>query len=219
MKRILNICEGETEQRFCDNILTPYFWERQIFIQSLLIEKSRGGIVAWGALKRQIENQLKGDPSAYITTMIDYYGIHASHQFPFWSESLKMMNRSVRLSYLEDQMRQDIEARLRNRFIPYIQLHEFEGLLFSDETVFAEQFSVEEIRDTNLLRETFAEHADNPELINDSVESAPSERLERIIANYNKMDHNMQLAESLGIDCIMSKCPRFRDWISTLENL
>jgi hypothetical protein len=219
MKRILNICEGETEQKFCNDILMPYLLERQIFIQPLPIEKSHGGIVSWGALKRQIENQLKGDPSAYITTMIDYYGIHASHQFPLWLESLKIVNRSTRLDFLEARMLEDIDVHLRHRFIPYIQLHEFEGLLFSDEAVFLQQFSAESIRDANLLHATFAEYADNPELINDNVENAPSKRLNRIIADYSKVRHGNLLAISLGIDRIMSKCPRFHDWISTLENL
>jgi hypothetical protein len=192
--------------------------DRQIFIENPLIKRSHGGIVPWEALKHQIEQALKGDPTAYITTMIDYYGMYASHLFPGWSESLKIANRNARLDYLEKSMLEDIDIRFRNRFIPYIQLHEFEGLLFSDEAVFTQQFS-EKIRDPHLLRETFAEHASNPELINDSIENAPSKRLERIISEYHKVDHGKLLAESIGIDCIRTKCPHFHSWISTLESL
>jgi hypothetical protein len=192
--------------------------EREIFIETPPIKRSKGGIVPWEPLKRQIEQALKEDPTAYITTMIDYYGMYASHLFPGWSESLKIANRNARLDYLEKSMLEDIDIRCRPRFIPYIQLHEFEGLLFSDETVFLQLFS-EMIRDANLLHATFAEHSSNPELINDNVESAPSKRLERIISEYHKVDHGKLLAESIGIDCIRTKCPHFHSWISNLESL
>jgi hypothetical protein len=192
-------------------------FERQIVIQAPLIEKSRGGIVSWGTLKHQIEKLSKKDPTAYISTMIDYYGMYANHQFPGWSESLKLVDKSTRLDYLESKMLEDIDIRLRNRFIPYIQLHEFEGLLFSDKTVFLQLFS-EMIRDASLLHATFAEYSSNPELINDSVESAPSKRLERIMPDYHKVNDGNLLAELIGIDCIRTKCLHFHNWISNIEN-
>ena len=87
MKRIIIVCEGETEQEFCKDILHPYFLSRNLHIQAPTIKKSGGGIVAWKTLQNQIENHLKQDPSAYITTFIDYYGINGKLKFPKWEEA------------------------------------------------------------------------------------------------------------------------------------
>jgi len=51
---------------------------------------------------------------------------------------------------LENAMQTDIQPDLQSRFIPYIQLHEFEGLLFSDIEVFDNNFEEDEFIITNL---------------------------------------------------------------------
>ncbi len=47
MKRIIIVCEGETEQEFCKDVLFPHFFRRDILIEHPTIKKSGGGIVAW----------------------------------------------------------------------------------------------------------------------------------------------------------------------------
>lgn len=61
MKRIIIICEGQTEQEFCQKVLARYFINKgqNIMIQAPLIKKSMGGIVTWSALKKEIETYLK----------------------------------------------------------------------------------------------------------------------------------------------------------------
>jgi len=75
MKRIIIICEGQTEIEFCQDILYPHFNAQNIYPQALTIKKSGGGIVSWPALKRQIEGHLRQDPKVFVTTFIDFYGI------------------------------------------------------------------------------------------------------------------------------------------------
>lgn len=72
MKRVIIVCEGETEQEFCNTMLTPWFAKKEIFIQSPLIKKTMGGIVKWVELKHQIILHLKNDTNAIVTTLIDY---------------------------------------------------------------------------------------------------------------------------------------------------
>ena len=81
MKRIIIICEGETEKEFCNTILSPYFAKKDIFIQSPLIKKSMGGVVKWAELKKQILLHLKNDSNAFVTTLIDYYGLYSKYNF------------------------------------------------------------------------------------------------------------------------------------------
>lgn len=52
MKRIIIICEGHTEKEFCKTVLASYFQSKNIYIQTPLIKKSKGGIVKWEELKK-----------------------------------------------------------------------------------------------------------------------------------------------------------------------
>lgn len=218
MKRIIIICEGQTEQEFCNDILQPHFNQFGIIIQNPTIKKTAGGIVNWSALKHQIETHLKLDQTAYITTLIDFYGIHANHNYPNWTQANKLTDKNIGMDLMEEAMLADIQVQLQSRFIPYIQLHEFEGLLFCNIDVFNNGFEQNEFLDYNYLVETI-DNYQNPELINDSSITAPSKRLTRIIKDYSKITHGCLIAQEIGINKIRSKCPRFSQWISILEKI
>ena len=216
MKRIIIICEGQTEQEFCKNILVSHFANQEIFIQAPLIKKTGGGIVKWVILKKQIENHLKQEKEVIVTTFIDYYGLKSNHEFPKWDDAKSIVDKTDRISFLENAMKDELDNEIRHRFIPYIQLHEFEGLLFNNITVFTNNFEGEEINDLNELIKIIDDHP-NPELINDGSTTAPSKRLTRLIKGYNKIVYGSILAEEIGLENIRKKCPRFNEWISKLE--
>mgnify|MGYP006202429823 FL=1 len=136
MKRIIIICEGQTEQQFCNDVLQPYFNNFNIYLQFPTIEKTGGGIVNWEALKYQIELHLKNDATIFLTLLIDFYGIHSHHKYPNWEKAKQQIDKSIGIDMIEKGMKDDISIDLQRRFIPYIQLHEFEALLFSDITVY-----------------------------------------------------------------------------------
>ena len=218
MKRVIIICEGQTEQEFCKKNLHLHLQAKGILIQTPLIKHSRGGIVQWSVLKQQIETHLKSEPNAYVTTFIDYYGLHSKYNFPNWDECEKIEDCNERMDFLENAMHLDVLEKLRFRFIPYLQLHEFEGLLFSNIGVFYSQFSNKEIVGEDELLEIFANY-DNPELINNTKETSPSHRLKRIIRGYDKVVYGNVLAEAIGLERIREKSPRFNCWISKIESL
>ena len=218
MKRIIIICEGQTEKEFCADVLYPFFLERNILLQCPLIKKSGGGIVEWLLLKKQIETHLKQDQTAIVTLFIDFYGIKDKHQFPSWDDSKIVSDKNNRMNLLEDGMKNSIEPSLAFRFIPYLQLHEFEGLLFNNIDVFLREISAEDILDKDELEQTIIDHP-NPELLNDTPQNAPSYRLLRLINGYNKVVYGAILAKSIGLSAIRDKCPRFNHWISTLERI
>lgn len=218
MKRVIVICEGETEKEFCKKILFPYFIAKDILIEPPLIKKSMGGIVKWGELKKQILHHLKNEPDAYITTLIDYYGLYSKYEFPNWDNSLKIADKSKRMDFLEIEMASSIDDALRHRYIPYMQLHEFEGLLFNEIKIFFEQIPQNELVGIKELKATLQEY-ENPEMINDSKETSPSHRLERIISGYNKVVYGNILAEAIGLDKIRNKSPRFDNWLKKIEQI
>ncbi|TAG58365.1 MAG: DUF4276 family protein [Cytophagales bacterium] len=219
MKRIIIICEGQTEQSFCQNVLQPYFNTKNIWLETPTIKKSGGGIVNWNSLKKQIITTLIQNPNIIVTTFIDYYGILERHNFPNWLESEKILDKNVRIKSLENAILLDINPNLQHRFFPYIQLHEFECLLFCNPNVFTNNFDENEFLDFDYLLETFNSYS-NPEMINNGDETSPSKRLSRILKNkYNKVTFGSLLAEEIGLKLIMEKCPRFNEWVLKIENV
>ena len=217
MKRIIIICEGHTEAEFCKDVLYPYFLTKDIFIFTPLIKKSGGGIVPWRYLKGQIEIHLAQDREAIVTTLIDYYGIHDRHEFPEWEAAHRIADKNLRMEHLEKAMNTSVNSPINN-FIPYIQLHEFEALLFNNIDIFEAQIANEEFIDKSELIATLNSNP-NPELINDTPNNAPSYRLKRIIKGFNKIVYGAILADSIGLTGMRDKCPRFNAWISKLENI
>lgn len=215
MKRIVVICEGPTEKEFCNTILSPYFAPQGIYLNAPLIKHSHGGIVPWSLLQRQISIHLRAEQNAYVTTMIDYYGINSKHCFPQWEDARQESDVYKRMSLLEQGMKESIEEELRSRFIPYIQLHEFEGLLFSNVDVYEKVIPKGDLVGVEELKQT-ATTFNNPELINNSLETSPSHRLVRIVRGYNKVVYGNYLAESIGLNKIRERCPRFNLWIESL---
>ena len=215
MKRIIIICEGQTEIEFCKDILSPHFYNKNIYIQTPLIKKSGGGIVPWINLKNQIKNHL-AEPKVHVTTFIDYYGIPDNYNYPKWLESNTITDKNLRMDFLEKAMGLDLNNN--PKFIPYIQLHEFEGLLFNNIDVFDRHIAPNEFN-TRIDLVNIINNNPNPEMINDNRESAPSKRLKNHIIGYNKIVHGSILAESIGLDRIRKKSPRFNNWIKILESL
>ena len=183
-----------------------------------LIKHSKGGIVKWPILKDQIETHLKSEPDVYVTTFIDYYGLFSKHNFPEWEDCEKIPDRNARMDALEIAMSNDIKDEFMYRFIPYLQLHEFEGLLFNNIDIFYNHIPNEDIINRNELIDTLNTHI-NPEMINNNRSTSPSHRLQRIIKGYNKVVYGDILAEAIGLHRIRSKSPRFNDWIKKLENI
>ncbi len=217
MKRIIIICEGPTETEFCKDVLYPFFIGNAMHVQTPLIKKSGGGIVSWPSLKAQIINHLQQDTSAIVTTLIDYYGINEKHSFPEWQIAEGTIDRNSRMKILENGMLSSIPSEFRRRFIPYIQLHEFEGLLFNNAEVFKANFSTQEADLAGI--EQIIINNPNPELINNGKDTAPSKRLSKLIPGYNKIVHGAVIAEAIGINELRYKSPRFNNWIHNLSAL
>lgn len=206
MKRLIIICEGETEQEFCQDVLYPYFLEKNIQVFYPTIKKSNGGIVKWNTLKKQIENHLKQEKDAYVTTFIDLYALPSNYP-----------NFDIRnVDAIEQGMKEGVDSTLNFRFIPYIQRHEFECFIFSSIDVLQRNFTFLEANFSE-IENVMRIFPDNLEDINNSPETAPSKRLLKNIKGYNKIVYGACLASEIGLTTIRQKCPRFNNWIKQLE--
>ena len=217
MKRLVFIVEGETEEAFVNNILRPYFQDCGLFnpIQCFKIKHTQGGMHKYSYVSNDVLNTIY-ETDVVVTTMFDLYAL--PHSFPGYEESQTMENHLDRVKFLEARMKEDIEenqGRSFNNYIPYIQLHEFEALVFSSANGFEALFEDSEM-DFKGIR-TVIDNYPNPEDINDSPETAPSKRMQKLIHGYNKVTYGIGLVEYTGIDVILSKCPHFREWIEKLK--
>jgi hypothetical protein len=216
MKRLIIVCEGPTEQEFCSSVLMQHLMKFDIVVSAPLVKKSNGGIVSWTSLRQQILKHLH-ERDAIVSMLVDYYGLKDNFMFPGWEESKSIVDKKMRMHYLFERMKEDVPEEMRNRFIPYIQLHEFEGLLFSDINAFRDNFGDNEA-DFDKIENTI-HHFPNPEDINNNPLTAPSKRLIDAIPGYNKIVYGNILAERIGLDSIRRKCPLFNEWVNELENL
>ena len=102
----------------------------------------------------------------------------------------------------------------QRRFVPYVMMHEFEGLLFSDTTRFAHGIGRPELSPKfQAIRDAFA----TPEEINDSPITAPSKRIVNLVPGYEKPLMGTLAVLEIGLDAIREECPLFRAWIERLE--
>ncbi len=100
------------------------------------------------------------------------------------------------------------------RFIPFLLVHEFEGLLFSDCAILSRVLNRPELEgQLSDVRDQF----DTPEDINDSSDTAPSKRIERLIPRYQKPLFGNRAIQEIGLDRIRKQCPHFSGWLTRLE--
>ena len=101
-----------------------------------------------------------------------------------------------------------------NRFIPYVMMHEFEAMLFSDCAAFSHGIGNPALAiQFQAVRDAFA----SPEEIDDSPLTAPSKRVENLVPGYTKPLLGTLAALEIGLEAIRKECPHFRCWLGRLE--
>lgn len=218
MKRLVVIAEGETEESFVNNILIPYFNSLGIYncIQCFKTKHSNGGLSKYSYIKQDIINTIY-ETDVVVTTMIDFYRIPSD--FPFFQHLEANATHEEQVEILETKMKEDLEQtqeRKFDNFIPYIQLHEFEALIFSSIKGIDALFDRTEIDYRGL--QTVIDTHPNPENINNGPNTAPSVRLKKLIPGYDKVVYGVDIIKKTGIDVVISKCPRFKEWIEKLKD-
>ena len=215
------IVEGYTEQNFVDEILMPYLGHHYCIDASRVTmskDKNRGlqykgGLFEYAKAQKDITKRLKQHrgQDQYFTTMFDFY--HLPKSFPGYSEAQNIVDPYNKVKKLEECFAEDIGDR---RFIPYIQLHEFEAMIFVDPSRLIDEYPGP---DSQKGIEALMNVKTNPELINDDPNTAPSKRILAQIPDFNKPFAGVNTVEKIGIDAIRNKCPHFNEWLRQLENL
>lgn len=211
MKRLYIIVEGQSEQEFVRTLITPYLEKYKINdVTSILIRTSktgRGGFVNYQHLKNDAERLLKSEKKDFVVSMfVDFFRCPEVPHKERWSMK---SSHTVQVEEMEQCIKEDIKD---TRFIPYIQLHEFEALLFASNKGFHSFFNEKQKEKTQQIINSY----DNPEDINTTPQGAPSKRILAIKEDYDKILEGNLIALEIGFAKIMEKCPRFRAWIERL---
>lgn len=220
MTRVNIVVEGQSEESFVKGVLAPTLWPQQIALTpSLLgVPGHKGGRPNYARVKKDVLLHLRQDTRAYCTTLLDYYGLGPGFPGTPVPDDLPSSSKAVRI---ERGMEADIrgcipEFRPDLRFLPYIQMHEYEGLLFSSPVMFAAAINQERLAgDFQRVRDSFA----TPEDINDDPVTAPSKRILAVYPQYRKVLHGTVAAQSIGLAAMRQECPHFCQWLDRLARL
>jgi hypothetical protein len=226
MARLIVQVEGVTEEEFVNALLAPHLvvrgWESVAAIRMgrARSRDRRHGVKGWDVVLPSILKHLKQDAGCCVTTLVDYYGLPATgpRAWPGREEAdrLPIAKRGAWVQHaLERAVAEALgHAYAARRFLPFVIMHEFEGLLFSDCGRFADAIGQPDLAGSfQKIRDAFV----TPEEINDSPLTAPSKRVETLLPGYAKPLMGPLAALGIGLETIRRECPHFRAWIGQLE--
>jgi hypothetical protein len=150
--------------------------------------------------------------------MIDFYGLGPG--FPGTPLPPHLSNIQ-KVEHIERAIKDDICGRIPDfrpdvRLIPYLSLHEYEGLLFSDPDALAQALNQANLAHRfRQIRNDFP----TPEDIDDSPENAPSKRVIAIYPAYRKVIEGTLAAKAVGIERMRQECGHFQQWLERIEAL
>jgi hypothetical protein len=211
------IVEGKTEQIFIEKLLAPYLGNKRISIKATQVTKpgQKGGDVTFNRVEKDLVKHLKQRKNTYITTFIDYYGLKQWPQLEKITsyDKPKDISKKLNLAALEELNNKYAELRINERFIPFIAIHEFEALLFSDAEILSNELGIDRNKIDALLSKF-----GSPEAIDNSPHTAPSKVLE-VLSNhkFKKTVNGIDIAQKIGIEKIREKCSLFNEWLNMIE--
>lgn len=220
MIRLHFLVEGQTENNFVNQVLRPSIEHSNVSISVSKLTTKRdekrgrkfsGGSSSYDKLKGEILLFLKDSSAEFrLTTMVDLY------KFPQGFQTFAELKSSPyeRVKKLEQELQSEFNDE---RFIPYVQLHEFEAILFSDPSKFSELYDNVQPGIKKLIGIASSQ---NPEEINDGENTAPSKRIIKEIPRYafEKSSAGPTVASHIGLIEIKKKCPHFDQWLNKLGN-
>ena len=202
MIRLAISVEGETEEEFVKSVLTDHLRTRDVEPYPRLL----GGDVTVEKLASDMARLIWSFD--FVTSLVDFYGFRGKG--------------SATVEELEERIGEEVNRKIarswnQSRLVPYVQRHEFEGLLFSDVFAFAGLVYATEdaVAELQRVRARFL----TPEDVNDGSTTAPSKRIKEAIPRYRKRVAGSQIAMDIGLDVIRAQCPRFGRWVAQLESL
>ena len=227
MVRLFFYVEGQSEEAYVKLVLAPHLAKFGVnFDRSIRAASGkkrddettpRGGGFKYKHMRKDLGLVLAchKQPEVRVSTMFDLYHLYAG--FPGWDEAEKIKHiPSERVRKLEAAFAADVNDP---RFIPHIQLYEFETILLCNPEMFRYHYESCD-RQVNDLKEMVVRDGP-PEQIDDGPHSAPSKRIDAIFHGYKKekITAGVDIASLIPLELVRQKCPHFDEWLKSLEAL
>lgn len=215
------LVEGQSEETFIKNCLYPYLLQFGIYAIPVVVSTKRilSGLKTTGGLTNGNLKRFLSDlrsllhsvpPNGIVTTLIDFYAIPTD--FPGYEHLESIMSGEQKAEMLQQSLYAEFDGN--NSLLPYIQMYEFEALLFCHPSGFENNIDPT-IGNVSALIQIINDY-ENPEKINNKKETSPSHRILKHYPTYKKnLMGNIMLLD-IGIDQILLKCPRFKVWIDSI---
>ncbi|POZ52719.1 DUF4276 family protein [Methylovulum psychrotolerans] len=224
MKYLNIIAEGSTEENFVNEVLVGHFAALGIYVSVRKIttgwdkqsnKPAKGGLRQYSKFRDDVTRWIHSDngrPDTWYTSFIDLYAFPTGKDSPYQADIQDIRDPYSKIATLEAAISQDIN---HHRFIPYVQLHEFEAFLLVDPDRLSGLYP-DGITGINKLKADIGNT--NPEEINGSPQTAPSKRIICHLPQYTnqKAQVGPLIAEDIGMTALRAKCPHFDDWIGRL---
>jgi len=223
MTRLLILVEGQTEEVVVKQILAPHLERCGVYIIPTVVytkhnpsgRDSRGGATSWGKIRKDLLNLMR-DKNAWVTALFDFYRL--ANDFPDLKSLKSQGSAHDKVAALQNRFSQELNHR---KFIPFLALHEIEAWLFSDPDIVAGHYEKNGI--ATELR-TMVKKSGGAELLNDTKETSPQARINKIVQkytkkSYKKTSHGPTILKKIGVERIRTACPHFNAWLERLEAL
>jgi len=227
MKLINIIVEGTSEEIFVKDVLEKHFTPMGKYVSARKIrtgwdknnnKPAKGGLSSYGKFQKEVQSWIfsdKGRPNCFYTSFIDLYAFPKGQGSPYKKEIQNITNPYERIKSLEEAILRDINDP---RFIPYVQLHEFEAFLLTDPDKLLTMYPDQQHAVNKLIKNIGSV---KPEEINENPQTSPSKRIIKYLPAYEgqKAQVGPLVSQEIGINILRDKCPHFNEWITKLENI
>lgn len=219
MRRVLISVEGQIEEIFVRDVLAPHLAGAGVALQQVILKTKRpagapaerGGLSTWPKVERELRLLLGDTNAVAVTTMYDLYGLPIDT--PGWPAAHGSGDPRQRAVQIESAIEEAVGDR---RLRAYIQVHEFEALVFAAPSQVAIRAGSESL---GAEVAAIARSLGGPELVDDGPQTAPSKRLAALWPGYTKTLDGPAIVKASGLAAIRSQCPHLDAWISSLEDL
>ncbi len=224
MNELHILCEGQTEGTFVSELLAPMLNHSTFRVYPKIVETSpnnRGGSLGFKRAQNFVWNTLNTNSKATVTSLIDLYRLGTD--FPEYDKAWDESQLAAKLKILTEAWHKEVAQKdktIAQRFIPYIQPHEFEALVFSDLTALSTLHKEWEDGVTKLA--SILKKYPTPEHMNTVKEKTPSYLLENKLPKiegkkYKKTATGIRAIERIGIANVEKKCEHFAAWLARLR--
>jgi hypothetical protein len=225
---VIVVAEGQSEARAVTQVLAPHLRAFSVFIKPELVGKKvrhdvsshHGGVLDYKPVREHIRATLRryDRPHQHVTTMIDFYSLPANT--PGTADARHVTVPDEAATIIERAMSEDVGDV---RFIPYLQLHEFEALVLADVDRLADHYR--DIYSDWAARigrlSQLVNQCGGPEHVNGGRKTHPAARIISEFPAYQRAKSFVgpAVAAAIGLPRLREACPHFSKWVTRLEQL